>query len=391
MMSSSASPPAALPLRVCLIIATVFWIYFCMTSMARWELLRQGDPAPRGLIALVCLFMFLPLWSLTTVSWRVGYDLKRWYRLLLINVVLAVLFGLCARPANYLATALVRDLSLADSIVRVNGPDPVRALKRWGSTTIEDGTQYLVLQGIVAAAAFYLRLQAQQAMSARLASEYDRARLQMLRMQTNPHFLFNTLSAIAGLVRARPAAAESMATRLGELFRATLADRNADFVPLQRELDLGRQYLEIQRTRFDERFTYEIHAPAHLASAPVPPLLLQPLLENAAEHGLANREGAIAVEVSCQLDGERVSIVVSNFAGIEQPEASPRPPSGFGLDNVRQRLQAAYGETAILSTRHTCSGHFEAQLDFPLLQGDCSSNQPAAIATLQAPSEVQHP
>jgi hypothetical protein len=357
-----------LSLRACLTIATVFWVYVSLTSMARWELSRAAaggtGVASPDLLALACLLMFPVVWVFTVLSWRAGYDLAHWPRLLAVNLGLAVLFGLFARPALYVSTSIIRDVPLSEAILMMEGPELDRAAKRFGASTVEDAAQYLVLQGILTGAAFYVRMKAEQALRERLASDYDRARLQALRMQTNPHFLFNTLSAIAGLVRTRPEGAESMVTQLGELFRATLVDRDAEFVPLRRELDLGAQYLEIQRARFDSRFDYRIHAPPEVTDALVPPLLLQPLLENAAEHGLSTREGRIEVEVHCSRVDDRISITVSNYA--EAPKEAPSSARrGFGIENVRERLRAAFGETATFSAAHTDSGLFEARLNFP--------------------------
>jgi hypothetical protein len=367
---SSTSSSSALSLRACLTIATVFWVYVSLTTLARYELMREGvhngiGIAAPDLIALACVFMFPVAWVFTVVSWRVGYDLSRWPLVLAANLVLAILFGLFSRPVLFLSVAILRDVSIAEAILRYDGTDPSKAVKLWGSGIVEDAAQYLVLQGILTGAAFYARLKAEQALRQRLAGEYDRARLQALRMQTNPHFLFNTLSAIAGLIRTRPDGAESMVTQLGELFRATLVDRDAEFVPLRRELDLGTQYLEIQRARFDSRFNYRIHVPVDVTDALIPPLLLQPLLENAAEHGLSGREGAIEVDVRCSRHGDRVCITVSNHA--EMPTDGQRAGHhGFGLDNVRERLHAAYGGNASFSARHTNEGSFEARLEFPV-------------------------
>jgi hypothetical protein len=361
-LNAVASP---LSLRACLTIAALFWTYVCLTGMARVELVRQasGGIMPPTVIGLACLFTFPVALGLTVVSWRVGYDLTRWPKLLAVNLVLALVVGACMRPALLLSDMILGNISLAETAQRIDR-NPGRAVKLWGSSTIEDGAQYLALQAILAGAAYYARLKAEQALRARIAGDYDRARLQALRMQTNPHFLFNTLSAIAGLIRSRPEGAETMVTQLGELFRATLVDRDVEFVPLRRELDLGAQYLEIQRARFDSRFDYRIHAPDEVTDALVPPLLLQPLLENAAEYGLSGREGAIEVDVHCSRSGDRVRITVSNHAATPAngPGASPR---GFGLANVRERLRAAFGETASFSAEHTSTGLFEARLEFP--------------------------
>jgi hypothetical protein len=359
----------ALSLRACLIIATVFWLYFAITATVRWELMREAagrssDLLGADVITLMCAMMFPFLWLATAASWLAGYDLSRWPRLVAINVVIALLFGLMARPSLMLSTSLLRDIPIAEAVARLDGKNVANAVKLWTAGTIEDAAQYLILQALLAAAAFYVRLRTEQSLRERLASEYDRARLQALRMQTNPHFLFNALSAIAGLIRTRPESAESMVTGLGELFRATLVDRDADFVALRRELDLGVQYLEIQRARFDSRFTYRIHAPDEVLPVLVPPLLLQPLLENAAEHGLSGREGSIEVAITCELMEDRVRIKVTNQAGAPEPTVAV-PVHGFGLENVRERIHAAFGDAATLTTNHSSAGTFEARLEFP--------------------------
>jgi LytS/YehU family sensor histidine kinase len=183
-------------------------------------------------------------------------------------------------------------------------------------------------------------------------------------MQTNPHFLFNTLSAIAGLINARPAAAQSMVAQLGELFRATLEERDTELVTLQRELELGRQYLEIQRTRFDSRFDYAFNIQPEACNVAIPPLLLQPLLENAAEHGLTTQDGSVLVEVDAACYAGAVRIVVRNRASLASAgkRSSHR---GLGLELVRERLRAAFGPTAGLATELTEEGTFFARLSFP--------------------------
>ena len=375
-LTTRLPPPQPLSLWVCLVIATIFFVYVSITTTVRWELMRQATETSAGgflradIIALNCVFMFPALWLATCVSWRAGYDLAQWPRLLLINLALGLLFGLCSRPGLIASTALLRDLSLSAAAALLDGKHTARAVKLWVAAVIEDAAHYLVLQGLLAGAAFYLRARLEQTLRERFAAEYDRARLQALRMQTNPHFLFNSLSAIAGLIRARPDAAESMVTGLGELFRATLVDRDVDWVTLRRELDLGRQYLEIQRTRFDERFTYRLEASNEVEQVLVPPLLLQPLLENAAEHGLSEREGVIEVTVRCELVNHRVHVRVTNQADASNARlakdcADAPARRGFGLENVRERLHAAFGESARFTTEHSNSGVFEARLEFP--------------------------
>jgi LytS/YehU family sensor histidine kinase len=334
----------------------------------RLELTRQGlsGKGPSiGVLTTCCLLLYPVLCALTYISWRAGYDSARWVRMVLLNIVLACVFGSTSRPAYVLANAIQRDMTVAEARERINGKDFNKAVKLWGSSFVEDAALYLMLQAMLFGASAFVRLKDESAARDRLAHEYDRARLQALRMQTNPHFLFNTLTAIAGLINARPAAAQSMVTQLGELFRATLEERDAELVSLQRELELGRQYLEIQRTRFDSRFDYAFMIQPQAESAAIPPLLLQPLLENAAEHGLTTQEGEVLVEVDATCESDEVRIVVRNRA----PLGAPRKRGshrGLGLELVRERVRAAFGPAAGLQTELTDDGTFLARLNFPL-------------------------
>lgn len=365
---ASATPQqtSALSLRATLTIATLFWVYACLAVVLRLELTRQGlsGKGPSvGLLTTCCFVMYPILCALTYVSWRGGYDTARWWKLVPVNVALACLFGLTSRPSYIFSTALHRGVSFAEAQLSLDGGVLDKAVKLWGSSFVEDAALYLMLQGILLGANAFARLRNEAAQRARLAHEYDRARLQALRMQTNPHFLFNTLSAIAGLISARPAAAEAMVTQLGELFRATLDERNSEFVSLERELELGRQYLEIQRIRFDSRFDFEFDVTESARLIAIPPLLLQPLLENAAEHGLTTQEGSVLVEVKAEAADGEARILVRNQASLQPAER--RMNGGFGLEIVRERLRAAFGESARLETELTPAGLFQARLTFP--------------------------
>ena len=365
--SNTTNARPALSLRTAQTIAGLFWIYSCLTIVLRIELLRQGSSG-RGpsleVLVTTCVLMYPALCALTYLSWRLGYDTTRWVRSVLITLVLACVFGLTSRPAFIFSNAIHRDFTLAEAQERLDGRDFHKAVKLWGSAFVEDVAQFLFLQGILFGAAAFVRLKDEAVLRERLAYEYDRARLQALRMQTNPHFLFNTLSAIAGLINARPAAAESMVTQLGELFRATLEARDTEFVSLQRELELGRHYLEIQRTRFDSRFDYRFSVQPEAQLAAIPPLLLQPLLENAAEHGLTTQDGSVMVEVDATCEADLAQIVVRNRAAIRRV-GNRSTHRGFGLELVRERVGAAFGASANLTTELTSDGTFLARLTFP--------------------------
>jgi LytS/YehU family sensor histidine kinase len=305
---------------------------------------------------------------LTAISYRVGYDLRRWYVIVPVHVGLAFVFGIAARPLLIIAKAFVEDIPIAESFEIMDGHarNFGVVLKLYASMAVQDGMHYLVLQGLMAGLTFYNRYRHEQALRAEALAQYERARLSALRMQISPHFLYNTLSAIAGLVRVNPTAAEGMVTRLGDLFRRALAERETELVTLEQEIEYAESYLEIQRMRFEERLTFSIDVDPAARTAQVPPLLLQPLLENAVEHGLRASEGALAIELVCKAANGRIEIFLRNRSrGVLLPTSTRGTPRGLGLANVRERLEAAYPDGAEFEFQCTRPGEFETRLTFP--------------------------
>jgi sensor histidine kinase YesM len=203
-------------------------------------------------------------------------------------------------------------------------------------------THYSIYWAVVAAVHALDEYQAgreRELRASQLEASLAAARLQLLTMQLQPHFLFNTLNAISELIHESPAAAERMIAGLGQLLRESLDASLKDVVPLERELELLSRYVEIQRVRFGARLDVSIHAAAGTKHALVPTLLLQPLVENSIKHGIAatSHAGRIAVEVNRQADTLIIE-VEDDGTGFD---AGAR--DGVGLANTRARLQALYG------------------------------------------------
>lgn len=194
----------------------------------------------------------------------------------------------------------------------------------------------------------FLAIEAQEAArrqaleSAVLARE---AELRALRAQVNPHFLFNSLHSIGSLAGTRPAAAREMAIALGEFLRHSLRLGALTAVPLQQEIDLVAQYLSIEQVRFGDRLQVRIAVQPEAGASRVPPLLLQPLVENAIKHGVAGLLEAGLLSIEAQRDGTHCRVTVVNAF---DPEAQPRTGTGTGLRNVRDRLAAHFGASASL-------------------------------------------
>jgi two-component system LytT family sensor kinase len=179
-----------------------------------------------------------------------------------------------------------------------------------------------------------------------LAQQLATAQLSSLKMQLQPHFLFNTLGAIMVLIQQQKTAqAKDMVEKLGDLLRLTLDHVEAHEVPLWRELEFLRLYLSIEQVRFEDRLRVRI-APNGLSEVLVPHMLLQPIVENAVRHGLGQSEEAVTIEVVASSSNGSLNLVVSDDGpGLLAPRSGR---SGIGLTNTRSRLLRLYGERAHL-------------------------------------------
>lgn len=202
----------------------------------------------------------------------------------------------------------------------------------------------------------------------RLKAQTAQAQLQALRQELHPHFLFNTLNAACGLARRQDAdGVVRVLERLGELLRATLGRGGETEVPLARELELLSAYLEIERTRFHDRLAVAVDVPAELTGARVPPLLLQPLVENAVRYGVARVPGPGRVAVRAWAEGGSLHIEVLD-SGPGFPPAG-RWTEGIGLGNTRARLQQMYGGEAALALSNLPERGARVHVRLPLRAG----------------------
>ncbi|MEO7966408.1 MAG: histidine kinase [Gemmatimonadaceae bacterium] len=248
---------------------------------------------------------------------------------------------------------------------------PVTATSVAGVTLLDEGAKLLLLAcaGVVAtyATRWQERLSTRYSDASRaseqLQSKLDQAQLQTLKLQLQPHFLFNTLNAITALVHRDPDRAEQMVTGLSELLRFSLGSVGEQEITVARELEVLEHYVGIQQVRFQDRLSVRIHVEPGTSDALVPNLILQPLVENAIKHGIAPRaaEGRVNVDVR-RSDGMLVLIVRDDGIG-ERSDASRR--EGVGLSNTRARLASLYGDAHKLEAGGLAAGGFEVRIVIP--------------------------
>jgi signal transduction histidine kinase len=202
----------------------------------------------------------------------------------------------------------------------------------------------------------------------RLEAQLSGARLEVLRAQLHPHFLYNSLHAVAALVDWQPGEARRMLARLSELLRSALEASERAEISLAREMEWMEGYVELQQVRFDERLRVELSAAPETLGARVPPLILQPLVENAIRHAVEPRPEGGRVEVKAEREGEWLRLTVGDDG--PGPGASAAGGTGIGLRNTRERLQALYGDRQEVVLRHAEGGGAEALLRIPFLAAD---------------------
>ena len=207
------------------------------------------------------------------------------------------------------------------------------------------------------------RLAYQQTETARLNEQLSKAQLDALRRQIEPHFLFNSLNAIAGLVREKNNdAAVSMIAGLSDFLRRLLEDSTRQQVPLGEEVEFAQKYLDIQKVRFVERLQFSVDVPTDLLLAQVPALILQLMVENAVKHGISQRAQGGAIRIAAFRSNDRLTVTVYNDGPAVKWE---NMRSGIGMANMRTRLRSLYGDAFNLDMHNHDPSGVEVSVSVP--------------------------
>jgi two-component system, LytTR family, sensor kinase len=245
-------------------------------------------------------------------------------------------------------------------------------LDTWSTTLVFQAVTFLVVYALILAVTYLVDARAsiarQMTETARLNEQLSRAQLAALRGQLEPHFMYNTLNSIAGLVRdQKDEAAVGMIVGLSEFLRRASEDSHRSQVTLAEEVEYLQRYLDIQKARFGERLQVSMDIPAELLRAQVPNLLLQPLVENAIKHGIAKRVmgGAVRVTGACH-DGSLCLTVYNDgpTAGTHGRTSS----AGVGIGNLRTRLQILHGRQSELQLRRVDAEGVEVVVTLPFVE-----------------------
>ncbi len=353
--------------RGVLILASLFWAYVTLTAIVYHEAMRIELKEMTGVMVffpwqhrLMQHVLMLPLLLLcyataVRLGWgpagrrvpqqlalALGFSLLMYWMMLVGGWILRAVFGTPAVPFG----------------VFTKGDWAV-----WVSSTATALLAYGFGLALITGVATYRRYHELQLRNSELRRDWAGARLAALRTQLSPHTLFNVLHTIQARISGEPEVAESLIASLGDLLRGLLQAGECDFTQLRDELQFVELYLGLQIGRFADRLTVHVRNGADVPAVWVPSLILQPLVENAVVHGLADHSGPVRIDVTWDLSPERLQLrVVNSTVSIDARTA------GLGLRNVRERLAVQFGERAVLTSGRVGSSTWEATLTLPVLR-----------------------
>jgi two-component system, LytTR family, sensor kinase len=317
---------------------------------------------PTGPVVLA--FLEAWLWAaVTPMIFRLSASMppERMRRGLRLLVLIAI--GIALSITIYLIVDFTRDLIITPPR-RGRHRSPLEEVARF--RFINQFIFYVAVLAAGYARAYFLRDRQQQEQSTILKAQLAEAQLNALRMQINPHFLFNTLHAMSALVERDPAGVRKMIARLSELLRHTTDSSARDLIALRDELDFLRRYIEIMEIRFQGRLRVTIDVEDAALDALVPNLILQPIVENALEHGASRVAGMGEIEIRGRRDDRQLVLTVrDNGPGVDSSRGS-----GIGLANTRARLAQLYGDAARVELSSAGQGGAVAEIVIPYSCGD---------------------
>jgi len=329
-------------------LVTAFWLFIALASALEMAVFQSANIGQALVVALVRLLPWIFLTPIVVwVSSAFTLGRSTWKYSLCVHLALCTLSMGIVGVFAYLSPPV-------PSLAR---PDPAEV-----SRANREGrdTAFLVLRrityqlpvfwglvGVAHALRFYEHTKTRERREAELETRLAQARLQALRMQLNPHFLFNTLNSIASLVHEQPQA-EEMIEALSDLLRLTLSASDRQEVALREELHFLERFLLIEQIRFGDRLHVEKHIQASALDAVVPILILQPVVENAVKHGIETQIAPGVIRIGVERVGEVLRLEVSDNGRGLGASGDGKVKEGVGLSNTRARLKELYGARASL-------------------------------------------
>jgi len=333
-----------------------------------------ANPAVRGMLswhkALAINLTYYWFWGaavplVVALGRRWRFESGRWGRPLAVHVLASAAIS---------AVIIVATETMLTHVLGVRGDFPLATMLRFAFFSNFHSllpTYWLILAGFYAYD-YYVKFRDRELRASQLEARLAEAQLRALRMQLQPHFLFNTLNSISSLMYSDLEAADSMMSRLADFLRLTLEIDGAREVPLDRELEFVERYLEIERIRFEERLRVELAIDEETRRALVPTLVLQPLVENALRHGIDRRAEGGRVRLAAARAGNRLRLSLTN-EGPDHAVAETSHGQRIGLANTRERLAQLYAEDYLLRFEEHAGGGATVTLELPWRIGEAKA------------------
>jgi hypothetical protein len=367
-LSRRSTPKLSRPNRLILITVAPYWCYMMMWRVIMYSFLIAATPTTSpgpslGVYFVTDLLLFPVLLAFCRVALAIPVSKHQLWWLIPLHLLLGLIFAALRQPAFIIAANWIDSQPPIADWWRELVAEPRMNLYLWAGFAVQYAVIYLTAIGLLAGAVLYRRWRTAEQQRLHLEAVTTSARLQALRMQLNPHFLFNALHLVTGLIDADPPNAKRMVVRLGSFLRRVLEEGERDQISLGEELGFVEDYLAIQKARFGERVSCSIDVDVDVREGLVPPLVLQPLIENAVKHGMGAEDAVVRVDLSATANEEWLEITIANAIPIS---AALEPMGmGIGLKNLRERLAALYGEFGSIEVATLPGGRYVASLRFP--------------------------
>lgn len=314
---------------------------------------------PINLMYFLCwglLFFFIQ-----KLCYFISKRVKKWFLMVLLHIGLGILFSLFHLLILYVLVYLGIELNL---VIFPGGLHLYTLTYRWMNSNIYI---YIAIAGLLHFFYFYRQLREKELRTSQLETQMARIQLQSLKTQLHPHFLFNALNTISAYVKKNPDTAIKMTVRLSDLLRLTLDTKTHLEIPLEEELKIVNNYLEIEKLRFADRMEVKLDIAPGTADVLVPAMLLQPLAENAVRHGISRKidKGTITIS-ALQQKGKLELMVEDDGPGMTENNSEENISNGIGLENIRKRLKKLYGDESSMVINSKKNKGFGVKITLPL-------------------------
>ncbi|HWS90008.1 MAG TPA: histidine kinase [Pyrinomonadaceae bacterium] len=350
-----------------MILALGALVVFLVSAFSLYLGINEPENVSEDITELVPFWMFWVIHAplIFILSRRFSFDRTRLIKSLLVYLAVGTVWAMLVQGLPLILLLILKELT-SYNVERFYRTD-----YHWASLLFLNVAVYWVILSSSLIFVYYDRYQNEMLKASKLDAQLSNARLQALKMQLHPHFLFNTLHSITALVlKNENRDAVKMVNRLSELLRLTLDNIETQVMTLEDELEFTRRYLEIERIRFHDRLAVEWEIDPRALIAQVPNLILQPLVENAMRHAVDANSGTSRIQIVAHLQSDQVLMEVRDDGKDPKKISGRNGAAGLGLKNTRARLSELYGEDYSFSLSRRENEWTIAQIIIPFLPAE---------------------